>query len=363
MSFYSLPISRIQRESTDAVSIFFDIPTSLKDEFVFIPGQYLTLKATIAGEEVRRSYSISTVPDQQTIGVTVKKLQGGLMSSYLHDVAKTGDVIDVMPPDGHFVVKTRHDISRDHYFFAAGSGITPIMSMIRTILEEEPRSTCYLLYGNRDESNIIFKEAIDQMVEKYLDQFYVQYVVSKPSQQKSSGISGLFGRKTSDWKGATGRIDHAKCADFIYEYAGRHAERHYYICGPGDFIQSAETYLLSQSIDKKSIHKEFFGTGTPAETHSGAVEGSVNVTLRGESISIQVPKGKTILEALVALKKDPPYSCTSGACSTCIAKVTEGEVVMDTCYALDEDEVEAGYILTCQAHPKTAQVTLTYDID
>ena len=170
-------------------------------------------------------------------------------------------------------------------------------------------------------------------------------------------------KKTSDWTGQKGRIDGQKCMQFMYEYPNRHKEQHYYICGPGDFIASVEAFLLSQSIDKKSIHREFFTTGPKADTNVGAVAGTVTVYLAGETINVEVQKSKTILEALVALKKEPPYSCTSGACSTCMAKVLSGDVVMDSCYALDDDEISAGYILTCQAHPASDNVSITYDIN
>ncbi len=367
MSFYNLKISSIVVETTDAKTIFFSIPTDLTSEFLFLPGQYLTIKATVNQEEVRRSYSICSLPGQPTIGITVKKLKRGVMSTFLHDNVQVGDEMEVMPPDGKFYVKTRHDVSRDHYFYAAGSGITPIMSMIQTILEEEPRSSCYLLYGSRDDKHIIFKESLDLLVNRYQDQFYVDYVVSQPNEKSAGGISGIFGKKSSDWRGSKGRVDALKCTSFMYEYPGRHAERHYYMCGPGDFIQTIESYLINHGVDKKSIHKEFFSTPTKplvgAVSGGEATSGSVKVLLRGETIDVVVDKSKTILEALVALKKDPPYSCTSGACSTCIAKVTKGKVTMDTCYALEDDEIEAGYILTCQAHPASEGVEVTYDIN
>jgi ring-1,2-phenylacetyl-CoA epoxidase subunit PaaE len=364
MSFYTLTISNIISETDLAKTIVFNIPSELISTFSnFKPGQYLTIKSYILEKEVRRSYSISTLPGEDTIGVTIKKLHGGLMSTHLHDHINIGDTLEVMPPDGKFVVQPKYDVSRDHYFFAAGSGITPVMSMIQTILEEEPRSTCYLLYGNRNENSIIFKDALDHLVNKYQDQCYVSHVLSQPIKRKAEGLLGFLGSKKTEWQGSKGRINGATCMQFMSDFPGRHEQRHYYICGPGDFITSVEAYLSTLNIDKKNIHKEYFSVAKEAPTHSASQSGGVTVILKGETIQVNVDKSQTILEALVKMKKDPPYSCTSGACSTCIAKVVNGTVVMDTCYALDDDEVAAGYILTCQAHPSSDGVTITYDIN
>lgn len=362
MNFHSLKIHEIVSETTDAKTIYFEIPDHLTSEFAHLPGQFLTLKKDLNGKECRRAYSICTITGQRTIGVTVKKVEKGQMSVYINEKAKPDDIFEVMIPEGHFVVKTDHSKSRDHYFFAAGSGITPVMSMLQTILEEEPKSTCFLMYGSRDEDSIIFKDKLDTMLKKYEGQLFIEHVLSKPLAKKAGGLGGIFGKKSTDWQGYKGRIDANMIVDFLQENPPKTQEKQYYICGPGDFIQKITSFLTDRQIDKKTIHKEYFTATEQNVVNAASTSGSVSVTLKGEKFDIQVPKGKTILDVLIDAKKDPPYSCTSGACSTCIAKVTEGEVVMDQCYALEDDEVEAGYILTCQSHPKTANVSLTYDV-
>jgi ring-1,2-phenylacetyl-CoA epoxidase subunit PaaE len=364
MSFHSLQIVKVVSETADTKSIYFDIPLHLKELFSHKAGQYLTIKSSIQGEELRRAYSICTPPDSIHPGVTIKKTRTGKMSVYLHDKVKEGDFLDVMVPQGHFTLDPDHQKACSYYFIAAGSGITPIMSMIQSTIELEPKSTIYLLYGNRNEDSIIFQELLSQLETKYRNQLHVTHILSQPKEIKVGGIGGLFSKKVIEWKGLKGRINQATIKTFLDENSGQNVDKQYFICGPGDFIERTETTLHALNIDKKHIHKEYFTTTNNASTSTttGLSTATVQVTLRGETLDIEVAKGKTILDVLIDKKKDPPYSCTSGACSTCMAKVTEGKVSMDNCYALDEDEVAAGYILTCQAHPQTPKVVLTYDV-
>lgn len=363
--FDTLKIDKVVMETEDTLSLYFDIPNELKDKYSFKAGQYLTIKAVISGEEVRRSYSICTAPHASSPAVSIKRVAGGRMSNYLHEQISAGQEVEVLAPEGRFTVLPDASLARDHYFFAAGSGITPVMSMIQDILEQEPKSCCHLLYGSRSENSIIFLKILDQLVKSHKGQLFVSHTISQPTKVKAKGIGGLLGRKSTNWKGKTGRINTNKVSDFLESNPSYNKAQLYYICGPGTMISDVEETLKDRGISKDLIKKESFGGTSNTNKTSKLVtaDGSstVVIKLNGESISLSMDGSKSILDELIDLGKEPPYSCTSGACSTCIAKVTSGEVKMDACFALDDDEVEEGYILSCQAKPVTSEVSVEFE--
>lgn len=361
--FHKIRVADVITETESCVSIFFDIPEDLKSKFEFTAGQYLTIKADIDGEEVRRAYSICTAPNEERLGVSVKIVEGGKMSSYLNKRVKKGDILDIMKPDGRFTLITLQDVQRDHYFFAAGSGITPIMSMIKAMLEQEPKSTAYLLYGNKNEENIIFKESIDSLKYKYEGQIVVEMTLSQPKTEKDSGLMGILGKKKISWTGLKGRIDSAKVARFVQENPPKSENTEYYICGPGEMIETVQTTLMGNGADKSNIHQEYFTSGASSTDVAQATDGAtLYAKLGGKKFDLPVPKNKTLLDTMLDAGHEAPYSCTSGACSTCMAKVTKGTVEMEACFALDDDEIADGYILTCQAHPTSAEVEVDFDV-
>lgn len=359
---HQLRVKEIIRETPEACSVVFEIPSGLKETFAYKAGQYLTLEITIRTETVRRAYSISTAPSDEDTAITVKQVHGGKMSTYLNESLQVGDTLNVMPPEGNFTVVADHDSRLDHVFIAAGSGITPILSIIRFILEEEPMSQCHLLYGNRNENTIIFKDQLDHLAGHYKGQLHITHVLSKPVLHRQKGIGGFFKAPLPHWKGAIGRITTDLLEAYLKDKGINRQKAQYYICGPGNMIQQMDDHL-SQSIEQKShIHVEYFSAPlTDQEDIATPGAGTVHVTLKGKQHVIEVPTSKAILGVLIDLGVDPPYSCSSGACSTCMAKVSQGEVSMDACFALDDDEIADGYVLTCQAHPQSPEVHLSFD--
>jgi ring-1,2-phenylacetyl-CoA epoxidase subunit PaaE len=363
-NFHLLRVKDVIRETEDTTTLVFDIPEGLQSAFQYVQGQYLTLKITVNDKAHRRAYSMSSSPTETDLAVTVKRVKNGIVSNFLHNHISPGSEIEVMEPEGRFFTPLDPDQRKTYYLFGAGSGITPLFSILKTILEQEPQSTVHLLYGNRTEDNIIFKHQLDALLRRYEGQFTVDYILSKPKREKAAGIAGLFSKGTLSWQGKVGRIDATQVNAFLENWPARNKKTAYFICGPGNLIDIVESTLLQLGIAKAHIHAERFVTQHLGDKDriQGLGGAPVKVQLNGQAIDLQVPAGKTILDALIAQKYNPPYSCTSGACSTCMAKVTKGQVKMDVCYALDEEEVDKGYILTCQAHPVSEDVEISFDI-
>jgi len=353
LHFEKIAVREARKETAQCVSIAFDIPTELKEAFAYKAGQYITIRAFINGEEVRRSYSLCSAPHESEWRVAVKKVESGLFSTYANEVLKAGDVLELMPPMGNFTTILDENNHKKYIGIAAGSGITPVLSLIKAILHAEPNSHFTLVYGNRNRPSIIFKEQLEALKNKYIHRFNIIHILS---------------REMTDATLNHGRINAEKCAHLFEKALSINADE-FFICGPQEMTQEVKEFLLSNGINESNVHIELFTSTTgktskqkPAATVSGEAASHITVKLDGIAFDFELAfDDASILDAAAYQGADVPYSCKSGVCCTCRAKLLEGEVEMEACYGLEPEEIEAGFILTCQSHPKSKKVVVDYD--
>jgi ring-1,2-phenylacetyl-CoA epoxidase subunit PaaE len=352
--FHKLKIAEVVPETAEAVSLRFEVPPELQETFAFRAGQHLTLRATIDGEEVRRNYSLCTAPDERDWMVTIKRTPGGYFSQWAPQNLKAGDVIEVMEPHGSFTTEFDPKNSRRLVGIAGGSGITPVMSLIKTTLRNEPASQFTLLYGNRDSSSVIFLDALANLKDKHLDRFEVYHFLDQEEQDIP-----LF----------NGMLDRTRCEEAIEHLVpGAGAVDGWFICGPGPMMDAAEGVLLDRKVPKDRVHIERFTAETPpgavtreiADLQTKAEGVTVAVTLDGRTRRVPFTAGN-ILDSARASGLPAPFACKAGVCATCRAKVTKGKVEMAARYGLTDEEVAAGYVLTCQSVPVGDGVAVDYD--
>src|SRR3954452_19008208 len=352
--FHALRVAEIVPETSEANSIRFEVPGELRDRFAFRAGQHLTLRATIGGEELRRNYSLCTAPDEQDWMVTVKRIAGGRFSNWVGDQLKTGDTVDVMVPHGSFTTEFDPANRRHLVGIAGGSGITPVMSLIRTVLREEPDSRFTLFYGNRDSSSVIFLESLAALKDKHLGRLEIYHFLDA-EEQDIDLFNGMLNRE---------RLEEA-IALLVPDAAEVDG---WFICGPGPMMDAAEGALLDRGTPKERIHIERFTADRPpeavareiAELQTKAEGVTVSVTLDGRTRRVPFTQGN-ILDSARASGLPAPFACKAGVCATCRAKVTKGKVEMAARYGLTDEEVAAGYVLTCQSVPMGDGVAVDYD--
>ncbi|MFG1346228.1 1,2-phenylacetyl-CoA epoxidase subunit PaaE [Xanthobacter autotrophicus DSM 431] len=351
--FHRLQVREVRRETPDAVSIAFEVPPALAADFAFAPGQYLTLKTMLDGAEVRRSYSICSGPDEGELRVAVKQVDNGLFSTWANSAISAGDEIDVMTPTGRFGLGRNPGDGRLHVGFAAGSGITPILSIVRGVLAREPNSRFFLFYGNRSAADILFRTELEELKDLNLGRLSVFHVLSREEQ---------------DVPVLNGRLDGEKVRLLLSVMVPAAAVDHAFVCGPAGMIDDLEGTLKDLGLPPEKIHVERFVSAhdgkprvTPVVAPDAPPAHVASLIVDGKRRDVPVAAGEAILDAALRAGVDLPFACKGGMCSTCRAKIVEGTAAMDVNYSLEPWEVQGGYVLTCQARPTSARIVVDFD--
>jgi ring-1,2-phenylacetyl-CoA epoxidase subunit PaaE len=358
--FVKLQVADIRRETEDCVSVAFTIPERLQETFRFIQGQNITIKIRIGSEELRRSYSICSSPIDKELRIAIKKVPGGLFSTYANDQLQVGDELELLPPTGKFYTDLNPGNAKHYLAFAAGSGITPILSLIKTTLATEPESHFTLVYGNRSRPSIIFREELEALKNRYMQRLALHHILSR--EKVDIGLH-------------QGRIDAIKCGELCGKLIDLKRTDEIFLCGPAEMTFAIKAWLEENTFDPKKIHFELFHTqenraiarsaAAADPTIKAPLEGKtsqVTIRLDGNSFDFGLPfDGDSILDGALMQGADLPFACKGGVCCTCRARLLEGQVEMEVNYALEEEELKAGYILTCQSHPRTDKVVIDFD--
>lgn len=356
IDFHTLRVAEVKRETPDAVSVRFELPEALRETFAFKAGQHLTFRREFGGKEVRRNYSVCVSPSEGVLKIGVKKIAGGVFSGWVNDELKAGDELDVMAPHGSFCWSFDPGARREYVAFAGGSGITPILSLMKTALAMEPHSRFTLFYGNRNSPGVMFLEEIAGLKDRYIDRLSVFHFLEDEEEEID-----LF----------NGRLDRDKVDALLSDIVKPANVDAFFICGPGPMMDAAEEALIAKGIEKSRILIERFTTGPLSAAQAAAARAleekaaglKMSVTLNGRRMQVAFdPNNHSILDNVRAAGLPAPFACKGGVCATCRAKVTAGEVSMKVNYGLSAEEIAEGYVLTCQATPLTEGVALTYDV-
>jgi ring-1,2-phenylacetyl-CoA epoxidase subunit PaaE len=346
-SFYKLSIKEIIKETADAVSILFNVPEELKSHYTFVAGQYVNLKVTLDGQEIRRAYSICSAPKSGELRIAVKAVKNGFFSKFANEKLAVGNVIEVGTPEGKFTFEPKTDRQKNYAAFVAGSGITPVFSILKSVLEEEPNSTFVLVYGNKSEKDTIFHNQLHDLQLQYVGRLFVQNVYSQ-----STADNALLGR-----------IDHTT-VNFILK--NKHAEMEFskfYLCGPEEMINLVSNTLKENNISDSDIKFELFSTSSNNKEATSGADGhtEISILVDSEETTFEMSQKQTLLEAALKQGLDVPYSCQGGICSSCICRITEGAAEMKKNQILNESEVAEGLTLACQAYPTTTTIKIDFD--
>lgn len=352
VEFHPLRVAAVDSLTDDAVALTFDVPAHLSKRFRFLPGQHVTLRAQIGGRDVRRSYSVCANANQGTLRVGVKRLEGGAFSTWATTTLEEGAVLEVMPPVGEFTIDTDPAAANHYAAIAAGSGITPVLSLVSTTLESEPDSRWTLVLGNRGANSIMFLDEVEGLKDRYPERLHLIHVLSREQPDLD-----LFG----------GRIDEEKLDRLFSTLIDADTVDEWFLCGPYEMVATSRRVIEGRGVDSASIRDELFFAG-PIDPLSlvapDEIQGSVALNLKvgGRATETRMDPEMSILDAALRVRAELPFSCKGGMCASCKARLVEGEVDMAKNYALVDSEVAAGYILTCQSHPLGDSVTVDYDV-
>lgn len=355
--FHTISIREVIQETPDASTIVFDVPSDLQAAFAYLPGQYITVSVMINGKEERRAYSFCSSPyTNQYPAITVKKVADGRVSPFMNDTLKAGDTIKLMPPLGKFTASMDVNNKKHYILFGGGSGITPVMSILKSVLQQEPNSRISLIYANRDEASIIFNQELKNLVAENAERLDIYHCL----EYTPSGFIGFSGRPSV--------VDYQNITRKLWQDGWNNE---YFICGPGGMMDAVKSALEGLNIPSTQIHTEYFSTpvsptstaeaGEPAGEEPFEGKAAATILFNGREFEIEIPEGTTILEAAKDQDVDPPYACQMGVCTTCRAKILSGSAHMDEREGLSDSEIDDGYVLTCQAHPTSAKIKLIYE--
>jgi ring-1,2-phenylacetyl-CoA epoxidase subunit PaaE len=349
--FHSLTIKEVTSETADCVSIAFQIPANLSSEFTYQQGQYITFKLNVGGQEIRRSYSVCSSPlTDADLRVAVKKVKEGKGSTFLNEHVKAGDVLEVMTPMGNFYTPMNASNKKEYILFAGGSGITPMLSIIKTVLKAEPQSAIQLFYGNENDASIIFKQQLDTLEQQAAGKLKVHHILNQADAAYEAIYKGIM---TTE-----------KVAALMNNFVKVTSNTEIFICGPTPMMQNVEQTLQNLNVPKAQVHLEYFNAPVDAAAivePVGAKKASLTIILDGDEVVTELLPDETILEAALRINLDAPYACQGGSCCTCRALLVEGKVEMKVNYALLDAEVKQGFILTCQSHALTDNIVVDYD--
>jgi ring-1,2-phenylacetyl-CoA epoxidase subunit PaaE len=346
-SFKKLIIKEVKRETKDAVSILFNVPEELKPNYIFVAGQYINLRLTLDGQEIRRAYSICSAPESGELRIAVKAVKNGAFSQFANTKLKAGDILEVGKPEGKFTFEPQVDRQKSYVAFVAGSGITPVLSILKSVLKSEPKSSFVLVYGNKSPEETIFHQELHDLQLQYVGRLFVHYNFSQ-----ARADNALFGR-----------IDKSSVN---YILNNKHKELEFdkfYLCGPEEMITTVSGILKEKNVKDSAIHFELFTSSTKENTIKESLEGHAKITIMvdDEEITFEMSQKQTILDAALKQGIDAPYSCQGGICSSCLARITSGTAEMTKNSILTDKEIADGLILTCQAHPTSTTLYVDYD--